>query len=398
MQDSPKKKRRLRRRCTPAATGRTSGPRRDPDHQRPPLRHCYFGLNKGVVAYTLLANHVRLNARIIGANEHESHFVFDVLFNNATDILPAVHSTDTHGTNPVNFALLHQFGYRFAPRYRNVQRQVESGLCGFHHPTRYDRDWPIKPNRRVREGLILSVEANIERILLSPAFKTTTQSVIVEKLSAYRRKNRTKRALWELDSIIRTLYLLNYIDSPVLRRKVQKALNRGEAYHQPGHRLRARRPVPCQITAPTGGLERVCPTCRQRPDPVRGAGRAGAPRRPGLRRGPQACLPGGLAAHQRLRPLPVRRGLHPDPPGPAPPAALDRGGVEALCWWLIATAYSAVWAKNPKYDAARQARTEAETALSALRIEAARLTERAAHIEELRVLVRSLQERRHETD
>jgi TnpA family transposase len=82
------------------------------------------------------------------------------------------------------------------------------------------------------EGLILSEEDNIERILLSLALKSTTQSVIVGKLSAHRRKNRTKRALWEFDSIIRTLYLLDYIDSPVLRRNVQKALNRGEAYHQ----------------------------------------------------------------------------------------------------------------------------------------------------------------------
>jgi hypothetical protein len=52
----------------------------------------YFGLSKGVAAYTLLANHVPLNARIIGANEHESHLVFDILFNNATDILPAEES------------------------------------------------------------------------------------------------------------------------------------------------------------------------------------------------------------------------------------------------------------------------------------------------------------------
>ncbi len=192
----------------------------------------YFGLNKGVVSYTLLANHVPLNARIIGANEHESHFVFDILFNNATDILPATHSTDTHGANHVNFAVLHQFGYQFAPRYRNVQRQLKAGLLGFRHPTHYHKDWPIKPNRRIREGLILSEEANIERILLSLALKSSTQSVIVGKLSAYRRKNRTKRALWEFDGIIRTLYLLDYIDSPVLRRNVQKALNRGEAYHQ----------------------------------------------------------------------------------------------------------------------------------------------------------------------
>jgi len=104
----------------------------------------YFGLSKGVAAYTLLANHVPLNARIIGANEHESHFVFDILFNNATDILPAVHSTDTHGTNHVNFALLQQFGYRFAPRYRKIRSKIETGLCGFHHPTRYNEEWPIK--------------------------------------------------------------------------------------------------------------------------------------------------------------------------------------------------------------------------------------------------------------
>ncbi len=191
----------------------------------------YFGLKKGVVAYTLLANHVPLNARIIGVTEHESHFVFDVLFNNATDILPEIHSTDTHGTNQVNFALLHLFGYRFAPRYRNVRSKVETALYGFRHPSQY-KDFPIKPVRRIRDGLIVSEWPNIERILLSLALKTTTQSVIVAKLSAYRRKNRTKRALWEFDHIIRSLYLLDYIDSPVLRRNVQRALNRGEAYHQ----------------------------------------------------------------------------------------------------------------------------------------------------------------------
>lgn len=50
--------------------------------------------------------------------------------------------------------------------------------------------------------------------------------------SAYARKNKTRRALWEYDHIIRSLYLLEYIDSLALRRQVQKALNRGENYHQ----------------------------------------------------------------------------------------------------------------------------------------------------------------------
>jgi len=33
----------------------------------------YFGLKKGVVSYSLVANHVPVNAKIIGANDHESH-------------------------------------------------------------------------------------------------------------------------------------------------------------------------------------------------------------------------------------------------------------------------------------------------------------------------------------
>jgi Tn3 transposase DDE domain/Domain of unknown function (DUF4158) len=48
----------------------------------------YFGLQKGIVAYTLVANHIPVNARIIGANEHESHFVFDLLMGNTSSIQP----------------------------------------------------------------------------------------------------------------------------------------------------------------------------------------------------------------------------------------------------------------------------------------------------------------------
>ena len=63
----------------------------------------YFGLKKGVVSYTMVANHVPVNAKIIGANEHESHFVFDIIHNNTSDIPSNRHSVDTHGTNNVNF-------------------------------------------------------------------------------------------------------------------------------------------------------------------------------------------------------------------------------------------------------------------------------------------------------
>ena len=184
-----------------------------------------------MVSYTLVANHIPVNAIIIGANEHESHYVFDLLFNNTMDIQPDVHSTDTHGTNEVNFALLHVFGYQFAPRYRDLYEKVQTSLYGFKQPSQY-ADGLLKPIRNINTSLIVEEWENMQRLFLSLALKTTTQSIIVGKLSAYARKNKTRRALWEYDHMIRSLYLLDYVDSPPLRRNVQRALNRGENYHQ----------------------------------------------------------------------------------------------------------------------------------------------------------------------
>jgi TnpA family transposase len=53
---------------------------------------------------------------------------------------------------------------------------------------------------------------NIQHILASLALKATRQSVIIAKLGSYPRKNRTKKALWELDNL--------------------RALKRGESYHK----------------------------------------------------------------------------------------------------------------------------------------------------------------------
>lgn len=191
----------------------------------------YFGLKKGIVSYTLVANHVPINAKIIGANEHESHYVFDLLFNNTTEVQPTIHSTDTHGTNQVNFAILHLFNYQFAPRYRNIHSKINNALYGFQHPSQYG-DLLLKPIRKLKPQLVVDEWDNIQRIMVSLALKTTTQSIIVSKLSTYARRNKTRQALWEYDNIIKSLYFLDYIDSVPLRQHVQRALNRGESYHQ----------------------------------------------------------------------------------------------------------------------------------------------------------------------
>lgn len=191
----------------------------------------YFGLKKGIVVLTLVANHIPINADIIGANEHESHYVFDLLYNNLSDVQPTVHSTDTHGVNQVNFAILDFFGKQFAPRYQNIRGKVQTSLYGFQQPSQYPQRWLLKPIRKLNEDLIIREWDTIQRIMVSLALKTTTQSVIINKLSSHARRNDTRQALAEYDNLLASLYLLKYIDSPPLRRGVQQALNRGESYH-----------------------------------------------------------------------------------------------------------------------------------------------------------------------
>ena len=70
----------------------------------------------------------------------------------------------------MNFALLHLFGYRFAPRYRNFWRKLRTGLYGFKQSSAY-AGCALKPVRHIKESLIQSEWDNIERILLSLALK-----------------------------------------------------------------------------------------------------------------------------------------------------------------------------------------------------------------------------------
>jgi len=190
----------------------------------------YFGLKEGVTSLSLSANHVPINAKIIGANESESHYVFDILFNNTSEIKPDRHSTDTHGTNNINHILLYLFDYMFAPRYKGL-RSKAAKICGFKSPGEY-KDCLIKPSRKVKTQRIIEEAGNILRIMASLALKTTTQSIIVRKLSSHAKKNKTQKAIRELNDIVYSIYILKYVDDLLLRHGVQRALNRNESYHK----------------------------------------------------------------------------------------------------------------------------------------------------------------------
>jgi TnpA family transposase len=187
----------------------------------------YFGTSKGVSAISLNANHMAINARVIGANEHESHFIFDLLMNNSTEIIPDVLSTDTHGVNHVNFALLDLFGYQFALRYARVGKVI-------------DDLFEVKKDKDSRVQLSLKMPINTKRIIdhwdtiqrtgVSLSQRKTTQATLVRKPSGYKNNHLLMEAITEYNRMIKAQFLLSYIDDADLCNHVKRALNRGEAY------------------------------------------------------------------------------------------------------------------------------------------------------------------------
>ncbi|OSR23362.1 Tn3 family transposase [Pseudomonas savastanoi pv. retacarpa] len=190
----------------------------------------YFGRGKGVVAYTLLCNHVPLNGYLIGAHDFEAHHVFDIWYRNTSDVVPTAITGDMHSVNKANFAILHWFGPRFEPRFTNLEDQLQE-LYSADDPALYEKCL-IRPVGQIDQQLIISEKPNIDQIVATLGLKEMTQGTLIRKLCTYTAPNPTRRAIFEFDKLIRSIYTLRYLRDPQLERNVHRSQNRVESYHQ----------------------------------------------------------------------------------------------------------------------------------------------------------------------
>lgn len=190
----------------------------------------YFGTSRGVVACSLLVNHVALQTELLGANQHESYWVFDICYNNTSAIVPTMITGDMHIMNKANFGIMDWFGMGLAPRFTNLQAQLNHLWCG-----RRREDYAsflIQPVGQIDRELIVSEKDNIDRIVATLGLKEITQSTLVRKLCTLSGHHRTRKAIFEYDKLIRSIYTLRYLRDPQLQRNVHCSQNRIESYHQ----------------------------------------------------------------------------------------------------------------------------------------------------------------------
>ena len=167
---------------------------------------------------------------LIGANEHESQYLFDICYRNSTEIRPTVITGDMHSVNKANFAILDWFGMRAAPRFTSLQAQIPHLFCA-GDVSRY-ASFLLPPAGQIDRRLIAAEPDTFNRVVATLALKETSQAALVHKLCSLSSQNRTRKAVFEYDKLVRSLYTLEYIRSPELQRNVHRSQNRIEAYHQ----------------------------------------------------------------------------------------------------------------------------------------------------------------------
>lgn len=90
----------------------------------------------------------------------------------------------------------------------------------------------IQPVGQIDRQLIIRKKANIDRIVATLGLKEMTQGLLIRKLCTYTAPNPTRRAIFEYDRLVRSLYALRYLRDPQLERNVHRSQNRIESYHQ----------------------------------------------------------------------------------------------------------------------------------------------------------------------
>ncbi len=189
----------------------------------------YIGKGKGISLYTLLANFIAVNARNIGINEYEGHFLYDMIYSNKSDIEINMVTGDNHSKNQLNHVVLDSIDVDYVPCIKNIQ-EAANDLYSVKSPSYYTGI--LNPKAAINVELIRSEKKNIIRVLLSLLMQENTQSNIIRKLNSHTRYARLRAALFEYNKIFKSIHILNLIDDMSFRKALRTARNRTEAYHQ----------------------------------------------------------------------------------------------------------------------------------------------------------------------
>lgn len=186
----------------------------------------YFGYyDRAVTVYTHLSNQFSVFAtEAISCAEREAPYVLDGLLMNDTELEIQTHTTDTHDFTEQIFGLCFLLGFAFMPRLKDLASQQ------LYRPTGLEAPESLRPlfTGTVDLDLIKEQWDGLVRVAASLKNRIVPAQVVAKRLIGAGSGNRLAKALTHLGRLVKTTYLLRFVDDRELRRVVGLQLNRGE--------------------------------------------------------------------------------------------------------------------------------------------------------------------------
>jgi len=187
-----------------------------------------YGSEPGVKFYTHISDrYAPFHTKVIAANASEAAHILDGLLHHESSLEIREHYTDTAGAIEHVFGLCHLLGFRFAPRIRDLaDRRLYVAGKGATYAA-------LTPMIGGTVDFRVIGENWDETLRLAASIKagTVAPSALMRRLAAYPQQNALAKTLREIGRLDRSLFTLDWISDPALRRRSHAGLNKGEAKH-----------------------------------------------------------------------------------------------------------------------------------------------------------------------
>ena len=189
----------------------------------------YFGGERGVTFYNLVSDQFTgLGGITVPGTLRDSLTLLSLVLEQQTELQPTEIMSDTGAYTDTIFGIFHLLGFQFSPRLADIGGTRFWRVDGLADYGALDG----LAAQRVNTALIIQHWEDLLRLAGSLKLGTVQAAGLIRTLQTKDRPTKLARALEELGRLVKTLYLLRFIDDAAYRRRILVQLNRGEGRHQ----------------------------------------------------------------------------------------------------------------------------------------------------------------------
>lgn len=191
--------------------------------------HIRYGRYGGVGYYHVSDQYIAEFSNFISCGAHESIFLLDGAVEIDSDMKTKKVHGDSWAQSEVLFGIAALLAILLMPRIKQFKHLNYYKASANDHYSNIDDLFTEKP---IDWELIETHYHDMLRIAISIYKGKCKPSTVLRKLCSKSRKNKVYLALKELGRVERTIFLLNYINDPEMRRMIQAATCKSEEFNQ----------------------------------------------------------------------------------------------------------------------------------------------------------------------